>query len=118
RPGVGGMPLVLPLLYQLGLGYEPWQAGLLTVPQALAAMSMKVFSRYLLRQFGHRNVLTVNTVFMGVTISTFSLVSPGTPIYALIALSFAQGLVSSLQFTSMNSLVFADVDDADASKAS
>ena len=38
RLGVGGMPFLLPLLYQVGLGYAPWQAGLLTMPQAAAAI--------------------------------------------------------------------------------
>ena len=40
RLGFGGMPFLLPLLYQIGLGYPAWQAGLLTVPTALAAMGM------------------------------------------------------------------------------
>ncbi|GMV99817.1 MAG: MFS transporter [Candidatus Hydrogenedentota bacterium] len=118
RLGIGGMPFLLPLLYQVGLGFAPWQAGLLTVPQAIAAMSMKAYSRYVLRRFGHRSVLMANTVLLGGTISLFALVDRGTPIPALLLLSFAQGFVSSLQFTSMNSLVFADVSDAEASNAS
>lgn len=118
RLGIGGMPFLLPLLYQLGLGYAPWQAGLLTVPQALAAMAMKVFSRQLLRRYGHKVVLVVNTVLLGVTISAFALVSPGTPIWTLLLISFSQGFFSSLQFSSMNTLTYADVSDDDASKAS
>ena len=42
RLGMGGMPFLLPLFYQLGLGFPPWQAGLFTMPHALAAMGMKV----------------------------------------------------------------------------
>ena len=117
RLGVGGMPFLLPLLYQVGAGYLPWQAGLLTMPQAASAIGMKLMSKPLLARFGHRNVLRVNTVLMGVFIAGFALVSPGTPIWAIVMLSLAQGLASSMQFTSMNSLVFADVSDADASKA-
>ena len=55
---------------------------------------------------------------MGVLIMMFGLVGPGTPIPAIVLLSFMQGLASSTQFTSMNSLVYADVSDDDASKAS
>src|SRR5262249_6937774 len=36
RLGVGGMPLLLPLLYQLGLGLAPWVSGLLMMPTAAA----------------------------------------------------------------------------------
>jgi len=118
RLGVGGMPFLLPLLYQVGLGYAPWQAGLLTMPAAAAAIVMKIVSKPLLARYGHRRVLRVNTVVMGVLIMTFGLVGPGTPIPAILLLSFMQGLASSTQFTSMNSLVYADVSDDDASKAS
>ncbi len=118
RLGVGGMPFLLPLLYQIGLGFEPWQAGLLTIPLALAAIGMKVISRPLLARFGHRQVLIVNTVCLGLTIIVFTQIGPGTSIWAILPLSFAQGFFSSLQFTSMNTLIFADVEDRDASKAS
>ena len=111
------MPFLLPLLYQLGLGYPAWQAGLLTVPQALAAMGLKVIGSRVLTRYGHRRVLVVNTALLGVTILGFSLVGPGTPLVGIVGLSFAQGFLSSLQFTSMNTLVYADVADRDASRA-
>ena len=41
RLGIGGVPFLLPLLYQLGLGYTAIESGLLIMPQAIAAMSMK-----------------------------------------------------------------------------
>ena len=117
RLGVGGMPFLLPLLYQIGLGYPAWQAGLLTMPQAVAAMGMKIISRPVLRHLGHRHVLIANTVLLGGTIMVFTQIGPGTPWTAILLLSFTQGFFSSLQFTSMNSLVYADISDRDASKA-
>lgn len=117
RLGFGGMPFLLPLLYQIGLGYPAWQAGLLTMPQALAAMGMKVISRPLLQRFGHRTTLLANTILLGVTMMAFMRIDRTSSVLAILALSFAQGFVSSLQFTSMNSLVYADIDDVDASKA-
>lgn len=118
RLGIGGMPFLLPLLYQIGLGFPPWQAGLLTVPLALAAIGMKVISRPLLARFGHRQVLIVNTVLLGLTIMVFTQVGQGASVWMIVPLSFMQGFFSSLQFTSMNTLIFADVEDKDASKAS
>jgi EmrB/QacA subfamily drug resistance transporter len=117
RLGVGGVPFLLPLLYQLGLGYAPWQAGLLTMPQAMAAIGMKVLSRRVLKRWGHRRVLIVNTVLLGATLASYSLVVPGTPLPAILALTFSQGFFASLQFTCMNSLVYADVSDEAASRA-
>ena len=118
RLGVGGMPFLLPLLYQVGLGFPAWQAGLLMMPQAVGAIGMKLASKPLLARFGHRRVLRTNTVAMGLLIGTFALVGPATPLWIIVLLSLTQGFVSSIQFTSMNSLVYADVSDANASKAS
>ncbi len=117
RLGVGASPFLLPLLFQLGLGYAPWQAGLLTMPQAMAAIGMKVLSRRLLAKWGHRNLLMVNTVLLGGMLASYSLVSPGVPTAVLLAMTLTQGFFSSLQFTCMNSLVYADVPDEAASRA-
>lgn len=117
RLGFGGMPFLLPLLYQLGLGFPPWQAGLLTMPAALAAMGMKVASRGVLKRLGHRTALLANTVLLGGTMILFTLVDRSTPVAVILALSFTQGFFASMQFTAMNSMVYSDIDDRDASKA-
>ena len=118
RLGVGGLPFLLPLLFQLGLGLPAWQSGLLMMPAALAAMGMKLISSRLLARFGYRQVLIVNTVCMGVTIGLFTLVDTGTPLTLIVALGLMQGFFNSLQFSSMNSLVYADVGQNDSSMAS
>ncbi|MES2368208.1 MAG: MFS transporter [Pseudomonadota bacterium] len=118
RLGVGGMPFLLPLLYQLGLGLPAWQSGLLMMPAAAAAMGMKIIAPRVLARFGYRRVLTVNTVMIGVVISLFSLVNPTTPIALIVLLGLSMGFFNSLQFTSMNSMAYADIDPPDSSMAS
>lgn len=118
RLGVGGLPFLLPLLYQLGLGLPAWQSGLLMMPSAAAAMGMKMFAPRLLARFGYRQILTANTVCIGLTIALFTLVGPGTPFYVIVAISLAQGFFNSLQFSSMNTLAYADIEPQDSSMAS
>jgi EmrB/QacA subfamily drug resistance transporter len=118
RLGVGGMPFLLPLLYQIGLGFQAWQAGLLLMPQALAAMSMKVIVQHILTRFGHRRVLIVNTCLIGLTIALFATVTSATPVWLIVLQAFLFGFFSSLQYSSMNTLVFADLGDADTSMGS
>ena len=78
RLGVGGMPFLLPLLYpDPDSGYLPWQAGLLTMPAALAAIGMKIVSKQLLARFGHRQVLIYNTVLLGLTMVIFTQIGAG-----------------------------------------
>lgn len=118
RLGIGGVPFLLPLLYQVGLGYSPLMAGLLTMPLAVAAIGMKIMSGPLLKRFGHRRVLIWNTVLLGINLMLYTFIGIGTPIMVIVLLSLTQGLFSSLQFTCMNSLTYADVRDERASQAS
>ena len=118
RIGVGGMPFLLPLLYQVGLGYSAVQSGLLIVPQSVAAISLRMFMPRLLRRFGYRRVLLGNTTAVGLAIMSFSLVGARTAPAVIAALAFCFGFFASLQYTSMNTLVYADVSDAQTSMAS
>ncbi len=118
RLGVGGMPFLLPLLYQVGLGYSPIQSGLLILPQSIAAISLKMTMPAILTRFGYRRVLLTNTVLLGLLIGLFATVGPGTSVVLIASQAGAFGFLSSLQFTSMNTLVYADVNEADASMAS
>jgi EmrB/QacA subfamily drug resistance transporter len=118
RLGIGGMPLLLPLLYQLGLGLPAWQSGLLMMPAAAAAMTMKLISTQLLRRFGYRQVLVVNTVLIAATIASYTMISGGAPLAAIVALGLTMGLFNSLQFSSMNSMAYADIDEKDSAMAS
>ncbi|QJE00264.1 DHA2 family efflux MFS transporter permease subunit [Massilia forsythiae] len=118
RLGVGGLPFLLPLLYQLGLKLPAWQSGLLMMPTAAAAMGMKLIAPRVLARFGYRQVLVVNTICIGLTIGLFSLVGPGTPWYAIAGIGLLQGFFNSLQFSSMNTLAYSDVETKDSSMAS
>ncbi|NYE64217.1 EmrB/QacA subfamily drug resistance transporter [Duganella sp. 1224] len=118
RIGVGGLPFLLPLLYQLGLGLPAWQSGLLMMPSAAAAMGMKAIAARVLGRFGYRQVLTVNTLLIGLTISMFTFVQQGTPLYVIVTISLCLGFFNSLQFSSMNTIAYADVDGTNSSMAS
>ena len=117
RLGIGGMPFLLPLLYQLGLGLPPWESGLLMMPTAAAAMGMKFLSTRILRRYGFRQILIVNTVMLGLAICTFSLVTPITPLAMIVFLGLAQGFFNSLQFSSVNGMAYADIEPAESSHA-
>ncbi len=118
RLGIGGLPFLLPLLYQIGLGYSPIQSGLLIMPQPLAAMTLKVFMPRIIMRFGYRNVLLSNTILIGAVIVAFMTIAPGTPVWLIVVEAFSFGFFSSLQFTCMNTLVYADLTPANTSMGS
>jgi MFS family permease len=94
------------------------QSGLLLVPQTLAAMVLKPIIPKILAHLGYRRVLLSNTVLLGLVIVLFATVSAATPVVVIVIQALAFGFFSSLQYTSMNTLTFADVAPADASMAS
>jgi EmrB/QacA subfamily drug resistance transporter len=118
RLGLGGIPFILPLLYQVGMGFTPIQSGLLIMPQAVAAMSLKMTMPRILRAFGYRAVLISNTVILGALIWLFAAIGVGTPVWMIVALAFCYGFFSSLQYTAMNTLVYADITEPETSSAS
>ena len=118
RIAIGGVPFLFPLLYQVGLGYSPIQSGLLMMPQALAAMSLKMTMPGILARFGYRGVLVSNTAILGVLIMLFATIGAHTPVWLIVLQAFSYGFFQSLQFTSMNTLVYADVRSEDAGSAS
>jgi EmrB/QacA subfamily drug resistance transporter len=118
RLGAGGVPFLLPLLYQVGMGFSPVHAGLLLMPQSIAAIGLKMAMPRILTRLGYRTVLLVNTVLLGGTIALLAAIGPGTPVVAIVALAACFGFLASLQYTSMNTLAYADVPGPQASMAS
>jgi EmrB/QacA subfamily drug resistance transporter len=118
RLGIGGIPFLLPLLYQVGLGFSPIQSGLLIMPQAFAAMSLKLTMPLILKKFGYRSVLITNTIMLGVMIMLFATINLETPVWLIVMMAFVYGFLTSLQYTSMNTLAYADVGEHEASGAS
>jgi EmrB/QacA subfamily drug resistance transporter len=118
RLGMGGIPFLLPLLYQLGLGYTAIQSGLLIMPQAFGAMAIKMVLSRVLNLIGYRGVLISNTVLVGILMMVFATIGLHTPVWLIVLLAFAYGAFSSLQYTSMNTLAYADTTEVQSSNAS
>jgi glycine/D-amino acid oxidase-like deaminating enzyme len=53
-----------------------------------------------------------------VLILLFATIGIGTPVWYIVGIAFCYGFFSSLQFTSMNTLVYADIRDEQTSSAS
>src|SRR5260370_4588743 len=118
RLGIGGVPFLLPLLYQVGLGFTPIESGLLIAPQAIAAMSTKFLMPRILARAGFRGVLMSNTVILGLLLLLFATIGLGTPVWLIVLQAFCYGTFSSLPYTSMNTLAYADITEGQTSSGS
>jgi MFS family permease len=81
-------------------------------------MSMKAIMPRILRRIGYRGVLISNTLILGVLLMVFATIGVRTPVWIIVLQAFLYGAFTSLQYTSMNTLVFADIEEKDASSAS
>ncbi len=116
RIGSGAMPLLIPLLLQVGMGMSPMRAGLMMIPVAAAGMLAKQAAVKLVERFGYRRVLMVNTVLVGLAMASFALMTPGQHLgWRLLQLALF-GAVNSLQFTVMNTVTLRDLDRDQASQ--
>jgi EmrB/QacA subfamily drug resistance transporter len=118
RLGIGGVSFLLLLLCQVGLGFTPIQSGLLTLPQAAAAVALKFATPRILVHFGYRAVLISNTLIIGITLLLFATIGLHTAAWTIILMTIFYGACTSLQFTSMNTLAYADIAKGETSMAS
>ena len=71
----------------------------------------------LFRSWGFRRVLSVNAVLSSVLLAASAAFTALTPHAVIIAVLLAAGFFRSLQFTSLNTLGYADIDTARMSQA-
>jgi EmrB/QacA subfamily drug resistance transporter len=117
RTGLGAGPFLLPLLFQTGFGMTPFQSGLLTFATGIGAMFMKTQAAVILRRFGFRRVLIVNAVIASAFSALPALFTTATPTLLITGLFLLGGLSRSLQFTSINTLAYADIPPNKLSRA-
>ena len=117
RVAINATPFLLPLLFQVGFGLSPVDAGLMILAYFLGNLGMKTVTTPTLRRFGFRSVMVVNGIIASASIMACGAISPQTPQALVVALMLIAGLSRSMQFTALNTLAFADIDAAQRSSA-
>ncbi|WP_373504839.1 MFS transporter [Aestuariivirga sp.] len=117
RIGVGAVPFLLPLMFQLAYGMSAFQSGLITFMAAAGAISMKFGAAWTIRRFGFKRLLLANGLLASLSISIMGLLTDTTPYVIALTLLFVGGFLRSLQFTALNAMSYSDIDSAQASYA-
>ncbi|NTS30416.1 MFS transporter [Phyllobacterium sp. BT25] len=117
RIGVGAVPFLLPLMFQIGFGMTPFQSGLITFVSAAGAMSMKLVTKWFYRKTGFRNSLMYGSVVAAAFIAVNGFFTPETPYVLMILVLLAGGFFRSLFFTGTNALAYADIPNEQTSLA-
>jgi MFS family permease len=117
RLGLGALPFLLPLMLQIGFGMTPFHSGLITFATALGSMSMKVVAATALRRLGFKTILVFNTLISSAFLAACAAFTVYTPVAVMLAVLLIGGFFRSLQFTSINTIAYAEVEPARVSKA-
>ncbi len=126
RLTASGATFLLPLQFQMAMGYSAFDSGLMLLPQAASFLISKQCFTWALKKFGFRNILIFSPLLVSLALLGFALISDWSGlrnlnfiqhfiIFGLIMLVL--GFFSSIQYSSLNTLIFADVPKDKSSRA-
>ena len=117
RIGIGALPFLLPLMLQVGFGKSPFESGLITFASAAGAMGMKMAAATMLKRFGFRAILMFNAVISSCFLAACYFFSSTTPATIMFGVLLIGGFFRSLQFTSINTIAYAEIEQTRVSRA-
>jgi EmrB/QacA subfamily drug resistance transporter len=117
RVAINATPFLMPLMFQLGWGLDPFAAGMLVLVYMAGNLLMKSITTPIIKRFGFRPVMIVNAVVIAISIAATAVLAPTTPIVLTGAVLLIAGMSRSLQFTSLATLTFADIAAPDRAAA-
>ncbi len=117
RASISAVPFLLPLLFQVGIGMDPFHSGLLVLAVFVGNLTIKPATTPLIRWLGFRRLLLINGALNVCSLLACALLTPQTPVWAIMLILYLGGVFRSIQFTGVSTLAFADVPAAQMSDA-
>ncbi|MGA2188168.1 MAG: MFS transporter [Steroidobacteraceae bacterium] len=118
RIGIEAVPYLAPLLFQIGFGLSAFHSGLLLLATACGNLGMKLFTTRVLRTFGFRRVAVVTAAVAAAFAAAYGWLFPTIPLAVMLVVLLGYGMARSMQFTTLATLAYADVEDAQKASAS
>lgn len=117
RLPVRALPFVLPLLFEVVLGYSAFYSGLLLLAMNGGDLLLKTVATLTLRRFGFRSVLVASSLLTLAGMAAAAALSALASYWVIFAILGACGMARSLLFTGMSTLAFADVPHEEVGSA-
>jgi MFS family permease len=109
RMGVSAIPFLLPLMFQIGFGYDAFRAGTMLMAVFAGNLIMKPMTTPVLRRCGFRSILVGNGLINVAAIAGCAAFTPAMPLWLVCIVLFVGGMSRSMQFTALNTIAFADI---------
>jgi EmrB/QacA subfamily drug resistance transporter len=111
RVAISAVPFLLPLMFQLGFGLDAYRSGLLVLAVFAGNLAMKPGTTAVLKRFGFRRTMVATGIINVVMTLACAFLFPDTPTAIILAVLFLGGMSRSMQFTTINTLAFADIEE-------
>lgn len=118
RTAIGSAPFLLPLMFQLALGFSAVDAGLMLLALFAGNLLIKPATTPMLRRWGFKRLIIGNGLLVAAGFAACAAFTADTPRLLIAAVLFVCGVNRSVQFTALNTLAFADVAKPQMSDAS
>jgi EmrB/QacA subfamily drug resistance transporter len=110
RMAIGSAPFLLTLMFQLGFGYDAFEAGSLVLILFAGNLLMKTVTTPILRCFGYRPVLIWNGLLASASLAACATLQPDSSFSWIGLVLLVNGMTRSMQFTALSTISFADID--------
>lgn len=117
RIGVSAVPFLVPLMFQIGFGYDSFYAGMMLMIVFAGNLIIKPLTTPILKRFGFRPVLIVNGLLNALSLFLCIFIDQHSPFIITALILFAGGVTRSIQFTALNTVAFADTPTSDMANA-
>jgi EmrB/QacA subfamily drug resistance transporter len=109
RIGQGAAPFMLPLLFQIGFGLSPLEAGSLVFVSAVGSLLTRPVLDLAIKRYGFRKMLIGATIVCSLLYVSFALMRPGMSYIALVGLLLLNGASRGMLLVSMNTLGYTEI---------
>jgi hypothetical protein len=118
RIAINATPFLMPLMFQIGWGFDPFSAGLLVLVYMGGNLLMKTVTTPVLKHFGFKPVMVVNGLVVAGSIAATAVLRPGLPLVVTGAVLLVAGMSRSMQYTGLANLTYADIPPSERAHAS
>ncbi len=109
RIAVSSAPYIFPLIFQVGFGWSPVEAGAIVMCVFLGNLAVKPVTGLIIRALGFMPVIVVSATGFSATYVTFAFLGPRSPVVGIIAVLVLSGALRSLGLSAYGTIQFADI---------
>jgi EmrB/QacA subfamily drug resistance transporter len=118
RLGISAIPFLMPLLFQVALGWSPVRCGLVMTSLMLGSMVARYSGTWVIGLVGFRKALLGTAILAGIATMIPAAFNSTTPAMLIVAALVMGGFLRAAHFVASSALAFADVAAEDVTRAS